>query len=97
METLIDRDVAQAVDFVGTDPDNDGVSVDAVIVRGLTKRYGNRAAVDNLSFDVPAGSVAGLIGPNGAGKTTLIAMLLGLVNPTEDTTQTNITPKGQSS
>ena len=83
METLIERTVTPAVEFAGTQPDNDGVSVDAVVVRGLTKRYGNRAAVDNLSFNVPAGSVAGLIGPNGAGKTTLMAMLLGLVRPSE--------------
>lgn len=56
---------------------------DAVTVHGLTKRYRGRLAVDNLSFTVPTGSVAGLIGPNGAGKTTLMAMLLGLVRPSE--------------
>ena len=56
---------------------------DAVVVDGLTKRYGDRAAVDHLSFSVPAGAVAGLIGPNGAGKTTIMAMLLGLVQPDE--------------
>ena len=55
---------------------------DAVVVEGLTKRYGGRAAVDDVSFAVPAGTVAGLIGPNGAGKTTIMAMLLGLVRPT---------------
>jgi ABC-2 type transport system ATP-binding protein len=54
----------------------------AVVVDGLTKRYGRRAAVDRLSFAIPTGTVAGLIGPNGAGKTTLMAMLLGLVHPT---------------
>jgi len=53
----------------------------AVITQGLTKRYGGRAAVDNLSLEVPAGVVAGFIGPNGAGKTTTMAMLLGLVTP----------------
>jgi ABC-2 type transport system ATP-binding protein len=58
---------------------------DAVVVEGLTKRYGGRAAVDNLSFAIPTGTVAGLIGPNGAGKTTLMAMLLGLVHPTSGT------------
>lgn len=60
----------------------DGHVADAVVVEALTKRYGQRAAVDGLSFSIPAGSVAGLIGPNGAGKTTLMAMLLGLVHPT---------------
>jgi ABC-2 type transport system ATP-binding protein len=57
----------------------------AVVVEGLTKRFGKRAAVDDLSFAVPTGTVAGLIGPNGAGKTTLMAMLLGLVHPTSGT------------
>jgi ABC-2 type transport system ATP-binding protein len=54
----------------------------ALVADGLTKRYGSRAAVDNLSFEVPVGAVAGFIGPNGAGKTTTMAMLLGLVRPT---------------
>ena len=54
----------------------------AVKVAGLTKRYGDRAAVDQLSFELPRGVVAGFIGPNGAGKTTTMAMLLGLVAPT---------------
>ncbi len=64
-------------------PAGPGVDADAVAVSGLTKRYRGRVAVDDLSFTVPAGSVAGLIGPNGAGKTTLMAMLLGLVRPSE--------------
>jgi ABC-2 type transport system ATP-binding protein len=54
----------------------------AVTVEGLTKRYGDRAAVDDLTFELPRGVVAGFIGPNGAGKTTTMAMLLGLVAPT---------------
>ena len=52
----------------------------ALVTHDLTKRYGGRAAVDNLSIEVPAGVVAGFIGPNGAGKTTTMAMLLGLVS-----------------
>jgi ABC-2 type transport system ATP-binding protein len=48
----------------------------------LTKRYGRRTAVDDVSLDVEAGEVFGFLGPNGAGKTTTIAMLLGLVRPT---------------
>jgi ABC-2 type transport system ATP-binding protein len=55
---------------------------DAVVVDRLTKRFGSRVAVDQVSFAVPSGTVAGLIGPNGAGKTTIMAMLLGLVRPT---------------
>src|SRR3954467_12693555 len=54
-------------------------------VEGLTKHYGSRAAVDDLSVELPRGVVAGFIGPNGAGKTTTMAMLLGLVRPTRGT------------
>jgi branched-chain amino acid transport system ATP-binding protein len=50
--------------------------------RGLTKRYGGLAAVDDLSFEVTAGEVSGIAGPNGAGKTTLFDVVSGLVPPT---------------
>jgi ABC-2 type transport system ATP-binding protein len=53
----------------------------AITLRGLTKHYGGRAAVEGLTIDVPPGVVAGFVGPNGAGKTTTMAMLLGLVKP----------------
>ncbi len=53
----------------------------AISIRNLTKRFGAFTAVDDLSFDVPHGSVFGFLGPNGAGKTTTIGMLLGLVPP----------------
>lgn len=53
-----------------------------VSVRSLTKRFGPTVAVDDLSFDVAAGSVTGFLGPNGAGKTTTLRCLLGLVAPT---------------
>jgi ABC-2 type transport system ATP-binding protein len=48
----------------------------------LSKHYGQRIAVDQLTLEVPQGAVFGLLGPNGAGKTTTIGMLLGLVRPT---------------
>jgi ABC-2 type transport system ATP-binding protein len=51
-------------------------------VDSLTKRFAKTLAVDNISFDIPEGSVTALLGANGAGKTTTIAMLLGLVRPT---------------
>ncbi|MDQ5835085.1 MAG: ATP-binding cassette domain-containing protein [Actinomycetota bacterium] len=57
----------------------------AVRLSGLTKRYGDRAAVESLTIDVPTGVVAGFVGPNGSGKTTTMAMLLGLVTPSEGT------------
>ena len=49
-----------------------------VETRGLTKRFGDRVAVDGVDLRVPRGSAFGYLGPNGAGKTTLIRMLLGL-------------------
>jgi ABC-2 type transport system ATP-binding protein len=56
---------------------------DAVVTRGLTKRFrGGQVAVSDLDLDVPQGSVFGFLGPNGSGKTTTIRMLLGLAAPT---------------
>ncbi|MFI1583659.1 ABC transporter ATP-binding protein [Embleya sp. NPDC020630] len=49
--------------------------------RGLTKRYGTKRAVDQLSFQVRPGSVTGFLGPNGAGKSTTMRMILGLDEP----------------
>jgi ABC-2 type transport system ATP-binding protein len=54
----------------------------AIEVSGLTKRFGEVLAVDDLSFTVEEGRIVGFLGPNGAGKTTTLRMLLGLVNPT---------------
>jgi len=53
----------------------------AIEVRGLTKRFGDVVAVDDLSFEVERGTVTGFLGPNGAGKTTTLRALLGLVEP----------------
>ncbi len=64
-----------------TEPPPGTATDDAVVVDRLSKRFGSRVAVDEVSFSVPVGAVAGLIGPNGAGKTTIMAMLLGLVRP----------------
>src|ERR1700736_2133271 len=59
----------------------------AIRVRGLTKHYGTRAAVDGIDFEIPAGVIAGFIGPNGSGKTTTIRMLLSFVAPTAGTAE----------
>ncbi len=50
-------------------------------VHNLTKRFGDRVAVDDLSFEVEPGEVFGLLGPNGAGKTTTIRMILDIIPP----------------
>jgi ABC-2 type transport system ATP-binding protein len=51
----------------------------------LVKRYGDKVAVNNVSFEVYGGEVFGFLGPNGAGKTTTIKMIVGLLKPTSGT------------
>ena len=59
--------------------------VNAVELRGLTKRYGDFTAVKDVDLTVPRGSIYGFLGPNGAGKTTTIRMILDIVKPTSGT------------
>jgi ABC-2 type transport system ATP-binding protein len=54
-----------------------------VEMEGVTRRYGDLAAVDNVTLQVPQGTIVGIIGPSGSGKTTLIRMLTGTLEPTE--------------
>jgi ABC-2 type transport system ATP-binding protein len=56
---------------------------------GLTKRYGDKLAVDRLSFTVQPGVVTGFLGPNGSGKSTTMRMLLGLDRATAGTATIN--------
>jgi len=60
--------------------------------RGLTKRYGSRTAVDDLTFTVRPGIVTGFLGPNGAGKSTTMRMALGLDAPTRGSVTVNGKP-----
>jgi ABC-2 type transport system ATP-binding protein len=57
----------------------------ALVVEHLTKRFGERVAVDDVSFSVTAGEVFGFLGPNGAGKTTTVRILATLIAPTSGT------------
>src|SRR5262249_3276309 len=60
--------------------DHAGMS-DALVLRGLTKKFGDKTAVSNLDLTVRAGELYGLLGPNGAGKTTTLRMVAGLLKP----------------
>jgi len=59
---------------------------------GLTKRYGSKTAVDDVSFTVHPGKVTGFLGPNGAGKSTTMRMIVGLDRPTHGTVTVNGRP-----
>jgi ABC-2 type transport system ATP-binding protein len=56
--------------------------------RSLTKRFGDRVALNAVSFELRAGELVAIIGPNGAGKTTLLSILASVASPTEGTVQT---------
>ena len=60
---------------------------DAIVIDGLSKRFGGKYAVNDLSLTVPRGSVYGFLGRNGAGKTTTIRILMGLLSPSAGTTR----------
>jgi ABC-2 type transport system ATP-binding protein len=63
----------------------DQVGSPAIAVRGLTKRFADITAVDDLTFEVRPGEVTGFLGPNGAGKSTTLRAILGLIEPTHGT------------
>jgi len=69
----------------GSEPNGGPDGGSLVSVRGLTKRYGDLTALDQLDLDIPRGAVFGMIGPNGAGKSTTFAILATLLLPTSGT------------
>jgi ATP-binding cassette ChvD family protein len=62
-------------------PPGDRLGSNVITVEGLSKAYGDRLLIDNLSFKLPPGGIVGIIGPNGAGKTTLFRMITGQEKP----------------
>ena len=54
----------------------------AIILEGLTKKYGNRTVLNNISLSIPKGLIFGLLGPNGAGKSSMINIISGLIQQT---------------
>lgn len=63
--------------------------MNAIETWGLTRRFGERVAVERLDLAVPRGQVFGFLGPNGAGKTTTVRMLAAIIGPTEGTARVN--------
>ena len=60
----------------------------SIRVNQLTKSYGDKKAIDNISFEVHSGEVVGFLGPNGAGKTTTMRVITGYLTPTDGTVET---------
>ncbi len=63
-------------------PDESQGTAEIVLVESVTKTFGSKTAVKDLSFGVPPGQICGLLGPNGAGKTTLFRLLMGILKAT---------------
>src|SRR6266536_4495446 len=65
------------------------MAMSAIETHKLTRTFGNLTAVDDLSLNIPEGTVFGFLGPNGAGKTTTVRMLSALIAPTSGTAYVN--------
>ena len=68
---------------------------DALVLRNVTKRFGDFTAVDDLSLNIPKGSIYGFLGPNGAGKTTTIRMVMSIFYPDEGDMEVLGHPRGE--
>ena len=93
-ETLIadeSEKVAKELEiYIPLGPRLGGVVIES---RGVTKAYGDRILMENLSFSLPPGGIVGIIGPNGAGKTTLLRLITGQENPDSGTIRMGETVK----
>ena len=84
------EDAGRSTMQIATGPRLGGIVVE---VEGLSKAYGDRLLVDDLSFKLPPGGIVGVIGPNGAGKTTLFKMITGAEKPDKGTIRLGDTVK----
>jgi ATP-binding cassette ChvD family protein len=85
-ETLLQQEVERRSDDVEiVIPPGPRLGDVVVVADHLTKGYGDRVLIDDLSFAIPRGAIVGVVGPNGAGKTTLLRMILGEEKPDRGT------------
>ena len=70
-------------------PNKGGYTLKMIEVKNLTKHYGDKKAVDDISFKVKDGEILGFLGPNGAGKSTTMNMLTGYISSTSGTVNIN--------
>jgi ABC-type multidrug transport system ATPase subunit len=76
-------------DSVSTLTTGHATATDLVILDRVSKSFGDKTALKDISFSVPPGQICGLLGPNGAGKTTLFRLLMGILKATEGTLKIN--------
>ena len=85
-ETLLQQEVERRSDDIEiVIPPGPRLGDVVVVTEHLTKGYGDRVLIDDLSFAIPRGAIVGVVGPNGAGKTTLLRMILGEEKPDRGT------------
>ncbi|MFD6701226.1 MULTISPECIES: ABC transporter ATP-binding protein [unclassified Microbacterium] len=84
VDAPVPQDVVEDAAAVSQSPVEDA-DRQALVVRGLVKRFGDSIAVGGIDLTVPAGSFYGIVGPNGAGKTTTLSIIAGLLRPDEGT------------
>jgi ABC-type multidrug transport system ATPase subunit len=76
---------ADFIDDSSHDPGNEPLQSDLVLIDRVSKSFGDKVALRDISFAVPKGQICGLLGPNGAGKTTLFRLMMGILKATQGT------------